>query len=263
MIEVAANTSCILTIQHSYNGASLTLTGLDYALYDAVGTELVARTSVPGFNGSNSQSTVTISAASNTSSKRRDVRQAKFWLINAEGERIVNSVYILKGDELQLSVPSESFQTFPEAVATRLNMPDALTYYDALPDETKVTALEAAFLRLQNLTFNIAGTDGLPLSDIAEMSPSAFRALNPKFILALQRAQLVEADVLVEASPIAEKIRQGIISETIGESSMFFRSDGKTIDSKIPHLSDKAYPYLSDWIYKNTSSSQIWKVRRA
>lgn len=259
-MEFAANTSCTITVQHSYNGETITLTGLEYILLDALGNVLVEREPVAGFNPATTQTNLVVTAANNTTTKKRDVRQLKFFMINADGERITNAVYMLKGDELELTVPTDSFQTFPEAMVNRMNMPDTLTYYDALTDTQKVTALEAAYLRLQNLTF---GVGGVKVTNLSDYTPEAFRALNPKFLAALQKAQIVEADVLVENSPVAEKIRQGIISETIGESSMFFRSDGKVIPSKIPHLSDRAYPYLSDWIYKDTASSQIWKVRRA
>jgi hypothetical protein len=83
---------------------------------------------------------------------------------------------------------------------------------------------------------------------------SDFNALSADFLLDLRKAQIAEANNIVENSPIRDKIRAGIISETIGESSMFFRQAYPVNKSG---LSDEAEVYLKKWVYNDAASSKL------
>lgn len=258
MLEFASNTDITIEVPYEYNGTALTLTDFQYELLDADGEEVIARLSDPDFSPSGTASTLSIPAASNTTAAKRDARLLNCYLINADGEYIVSQAYILKGNPLSFTVLTDSFMTFPQSLLVRATMAEPQEYFDALGDELKAIALEEAFNRISKLKFKIGTTTIL---DIKAMTLGDFNALSADFLSDLRKAQITEANSIVEDSPIRDKIRAGIISETIGESSMFFRQAG--LRTNHSGLSDDAEAYLKNWIYLDTASSQTWRLYRA
>lgn len=259
MAEYAANTQVVITVPHTYNGQTLILTGLDFQLLDSAGAVIVARSAAPAFNASNESTPITLSVANNTTAAKRDARQLNCWLITSGGEYIVSQVYTLKGNLLSLTVMTDSFMTFPESVLTRAKMADEQYYYDPLTDELKAIALEEAFKRLCKVKYKDGATTDI---DLSTYTKTQFDALSAGFREAIKKAQIAEANAIVEDSPIKDKIRSGIISETIGESSMFFRQSYPST-GKYQGLSEDAYNHLLNYIYRDVKSSQIWTLNRA
>lgn len=258
MLEFASNTAIVIPIEHKYNGVALTLTNMQYEVLDADSVVLQAKTDVPGFNASNATTQVNISEAINTTAAKRDARLLNCYLVTATGEYIVTQVYVLTGNQLNLTPLEDSFMTFADSVLTRFKMAEEQEYYDSLSDEIKAVALEEAFNRIRKLKFRIGTTI---ITDIKSLSLSAFQALDADFLLALKKAQIAEANNIVENSPIRDKIRSGVISETIGESSMFF---SRTLPSgKFHGLADDTYEYIKPYVYRDITSSQTWKLGRA
>lgn len=258
MLEFASNTTIVLPIEHKYNGVSLTLTNMQYEVLDANSVVLVAKSDVPGFNGSNTVTNLTIDGSANTTTAKRDVRLLNCYLVTATGEHIVSQVYILTGNQLSLTPLQDSFMTFAESALIRFKMAEEQEYYDALTDQIKVVALEESFNRIRKLKFKLGTTI---ITDIRTMDITAYQALEADFLVAIKKAQIAEANNIVENSPIRDKIRSGIISETIGESSMFF---SRTMPSgKFHGLSDDAYEYIKPYVYRDVTSSQTWKLGRA
>jgi hypothetical protein len=258
MLEFASNTTITITVPHEYLGNQLTLTDMKYEVLDADSNVLVAKTSVPGFSAAEASTVVTISAATNTTTAKRDVRLLNCYLINADGEYIVSQVYMLKGNQLILTPLLDSFMTFADSMLTRVRMAEDQEYFDSLTDELKAIALEEAFNRICKLKFKVGTTI---ITDIKALTVEAFSALDAGFLLALKKAQIAEANMIVENSPIRDKIRAGIISETIGESSMFFSRSMPS--GKFHGLADDSYDYLKPYVYRDVTSSQTWKIGRA
>lgn len=258
MLEFASNTEVSIEIPYEYNGTALTLTGFEYEVLDATGTVLIARQADPDFNIAGTSSILTIPAATNTTTAKRDARLLNCYLINDTGEYIVSQVYVLKGNPLQLTPLTDSFMTFTQSVLVRAQMAESQDYFDLLTDELKAVALEEAYNRIVKLKFKVGD---ITILDLKAYGATAFAALNPDFLLDIRKAQIAEANNIVENSPIRDKIRSGIISETIGESSMFFKQSGFPINKS--GLSDEAELYLKQWIYMDSSSSQTWRVNRA
>jgi hypothetical protein len=258
MLEFASNTEVEIEIPYEYNGSSLTLTGFEYELLDANSEVIQARIADENFNASTSSSVLTIPVASNTTTAKRDVRLLNCYLINAAGTFIVPQVYLLKGNQLNLTPLTDSFMTYSQAVLTRVGMAESQDYYDALTDELKAVALEESFTRLAKLKFKVGTTEIL---DIKSLTLSAFNALNADFHSDIRKAQIAEANAIVEASPVRDKIRAGIISETIGESSMFFRQAGVPVTRS--GVSDDAEQYLKKWLWLDSASSMTWRLNRA
>jgi hypothetical protein len=259
MLEFASGTLITIEVPYEYNGESLTLTNFEYELLDATGTVIIDKQVDPDFDANNSFSTLSLPAADNTTTLKRDVRQLNCYLTNAAGTYIVSQVYMLKGNALTLTPPTDSFMTFPQSILIRAKIAEEQIYYDALTDELKVIALENSFTRISRLKFQIGDT---VITDITSYTLSDFNALDAKFLEAIRKAQIIEANVIVEQSPIRDKIRQGIISETIGESSMFFKTSGP-VGSRLNGLSDDAQEILSRYLYRDVSNAQIWKLNRA
>jgi hypothetical protein len=258
MLEFASNTAVTIEVPYEYNGTALTLTGFEYEVLDAAGTVLQARQADPAFDTSNTRSSLSIPAVVNTTTAKRDVRMLNCWLINASGEYAVSQVYLLKGNQLILTPLTDSFMTFAQSALVRAGMAEPQEYFDALPDELKAVALEEAFSRIAKLKFSDGTTTIL---NIKTLSLATFNALNADFLSDLKKAQIAEANAIVEDSPIRDKIRSGIISETIGESSMFFKSSGIPVNKS--GLSDDAEVFLKKWLYLDSASSMTWRVNRA
>lgn len=96
------------------------------------------------------------------------------------------------------------------------------------------TALAEAFSRITALPMKYCPVDdiGRPIlaqetkiarADWAEFTLDAFLMLPSAFQKALRKAQFVEANELMLGAGVEEKRRQGIASESVGESSMTFR----------------------------------------
>lgn len=260
MDSFAANTQVTVEIPYVDNGNPLTLTDFTYEVTAADGSILIPSQSDPNFNPTDTASTLIIPAVTNVTTEKLDVRVVNYVMVTATGSYSGTYIYQLKGDTLKLTVMVDSFQTYPEAIINRTKISENLTYYDALTDELKVVALENAYYKLSKLKFQVSGQ---LITDITTLDESQFNALDPKFKTAIKKAQIVETNNIVENSPISEKIRSGIISETIGESSMFFNSKFTDIVTIYKGISDDAYPYLEDYIYRDTTSAQIWRIRRA
>lgn len=264
MEEFAAGTDITLTVQHSYNGASLAVTDLQYQVVDSQGNILVDFTTPVGFNPANSATSIPILKANNQTSDKVDVRQVNINLVTSAGTYKNTVFYKLLGDLTKLVVMTDSFMTFPEAVVARVKMSDRLEYYDALPDAIKAVALENSFKTLMKLSFKQPVSTSCEPYSLKGLTESQFRALPVDFTTALKRAQIVQCDAIVENSPIRDKIREGIISETIGESSMFFKqSTNIGSNVKFPGVDDKAYELLSAYLFTSGASAQIWRLNRA
>lgn len=258
MLEFASNTDIDINVPYEYNGTSLTLTGFEYEVLDANSNVLLARQADPSFNAANTSSDLVISAAINTTTAKRDVRLLNCYLITAEGTYTVPIVYMLKGNQLELTVLADSFMTYSQAVLTRAGMAESQDYYDTLTPELQAVALEESFSRIAKLKFKV---DGIAYTDLTALTVVAFQALNPAFLSDLYKAQIAEANRIVENSPIRDKIKSGIISETIGESSMFFKQAGVPLTRN--GLSDDAEQYLKKWIYQSETNSNTWRLYRA
>lgn len=258
MLEFASNTEVTITVPHEYNGKALTLTDLQYEVLDADSNVLVSKVSATNFNPANNETEVVIEATYNTTTAKRDVRLLNCYLVTTGGEYIVPQVYKLMGNQLKLTPLEDSFMTYPDSVLTRVRMAEEQEYFDALTDELKAVALEEAFSRISKLKFKVGE---VIIPNTKDLTLTAFQALDADFLLALKKAQIAEANMIVENSPIRDKIRAGIISETIGESSMFFSRSMPS--GKFHGLSDDAYEYIKAYIYRDITSAQTWKIGRA
>jgi hypothetical protein len=207
MEEYSAGTDVTIVADHSYNGTSLTLTDLQFQVLDSLGTVLLDYATPAGFNPADTSTSITIDSTYNTSTEKVDVRQVNIRLITAGGTYTNSIFYKLLGDLTKLTVMIDSFMTFPESVITRAKMSEKLEWFDALTDPLKATALSNSFESIYKMGFKQVTTTTVdtPLY-VNAYTETQFRNLPSGMQLALKRAQIAQANAMVENSPIRRKL---------------------------------------------------------
>lgn len=169
-------------------------------------------------------------------------RELVVFLTTAGGEIELRDFFVLVASN-PLKVAGNSFVSYAEALSLRQSFGNVLDAWDATPDRTQRSqALADAYERLLRMVYRLPLIDpqtqassyaayGTGTDDIFEayrrvklrgLSLADFDALPEDFRRAIKRAQLVEADVVLGGDTVSKKRRDGIISETVGESSSFY-----------------------------------------
>lgn len=258
MDNFAANTAITVVIPLVYNGTNLTVSSFSYGIKDSSGAVVLAMAPYVGSIVGNSIS-LPIAATHNVITSKYDIREIFYEMTTTQGVYPASLFYKLSGNILQLTVMVDSFMTFGESLLVQESVTSDITDYNTLTDQLKVAALEYAYKNLITKRFYVGG---ILIENLEDYTEAQFNALDPKFKKAIKLAQLLEAADIVEDNPILDKINSGIVSETIGESSMFFNQSFSSY-SKVAGVSKPAYDVLKDYLYKDATSSQIWTIRRA
>ena len=160
-----------------------------------------------------------------------------------------------------LTVGVNSFMTYRQAQKLAMDMPK-LNNWESMSQSQRISALLEAKQRICRLAFDfgqvqfdmtkqdyvvqageIFGVYGGSVK-LEDLSVEDFEALPTKFRTALMQAQLAEANDVLEVDSIAERRRQGLILETIGEVKQMFSS---IIPAQMA-VSSKAMSYLSRYL---------------
>lgn len=228
-------------------GESFSPNTLTYRVLDEAGAELVASSALA--YGGETEMIVIVGAVSNTlgAGETRMMRVVELTAITDEGIIVVESRYVIESITY-LSVGDNSFQTYNEALLIEMDLIGVETWETA-PAHKKKAALIEAYDSICKLTFRIGDRqDSLfPNSanvNIKYLTASEIAALDARMLLAIRKAQVIEADVVLGGDPIAEKRKTGLMSETIGESSNMFRP-GKPL---VLPVSNRALHYLAPYI---------------
>lgn len=267
-----------------FNGDAVVPTAVNYRVTDEAGTELVPLTAAPGFVSGATSATITVPANQNvllsvlpppppgTYDERklptRGIRVVEVQMTVAGGSilEITERYIVTKNLLTQLQLVVNSFQTYDQALLERANMPK-LVGWDIASDNDRISALQEAYFRITRLGYRVkhpsfldsppaGGRDFWPDDLIPPrywpvMTPDRFMRYQQSFRTGLYRAQIAEADVILNGDKIAARRRDGLLSESIGESHMMFRT-GKPLDLPI---SRQAIAYLHgfiDWRYSTT-----------
>lgn len=165
-----------------------------------------------------------------------------------------------------------SVMSYAEAVAVRESFgPDMAGWDGAASHQQRVNALINAHANISRIAFSVSQSPSRQASDYAgygtgsdnvfdmrrrvnlsALNSLSFAELPASFTKALKLAQVVEADAVLGGDIVGEKRRDGIISETVGESSTFFQSR-PLIDLPI---SRRTYAILKSYINLNFSVSR-------
>jgi hypothetical protein len=213
------------------NGAPITLTAFRAALYDGDGELLIDYGNLP-FTQLDGQKTVTVLAALNqlaTENTLREARVLRVEMDTAAGTVRKSLSYVIEAEQT-VKVMVNSFQGYESAEIQALDFVN-LTAWLASDETRRRAALVEAYRRLiqipmkylpvdinQNTLSGIETT--ISRSDWIEMTLVEFNELPDHFRRALRTAQVLEANEILSGDSISRKHRAGIITETIGESSV-------------------------------------------
>lgn len=224
------------------DGTPIEATTAAWSLFDERGLRLAA-SDIAGFEPNSSEVTFALSASdlallpAETSAGREIV----VTLGTPAGPTEIRDYFVLVAAN-PLKLMSNSFVTYPEALATRGGFGPTLSGWDAAEPADRTSALADAHQRLNRMTFTLPLIDGMERASsyaayglgtdegfdttrrvrLATMSLADFDALPEAFRKALKRAQLAEADVILGGDVVGRMRRDGIVSKTVGESSSTF-----------------------------------------
>ena len=215
-------------------GTELTPTSARYRVLDKDRAEVVAWTAHT-INTGDVAAKITVPLASNTLGVGlvRDVRIVELEMTTPEGVVISDESYIIEKNQV-LTVFTNTFQTYEEAVLNSIDMGnlEAWNYSD---DRDRKAALIESYRRIGKLRLSpYPDVDDLPDAldtvfhtgdfrmnvDVTQTEWDLFPAV---FQESVKLAQIAEADIVLNGDPMWDKRSGGVISETIGESSQFFR----------------------------------------
>lgn len=244
-----------------HDGQPVTPTAVKAALWDGE-DQLVEDFGDIAFDPSEGRVSVVIPAAFNrlAAGELQAARILRVEIHTASGLIRRSHSYIVEG-EFRLQLMVNSFQSIEAAEILARDMPN-LSGWSGADEDRRYAALIDAFNRLTRIPMRFRNPDpGRELtveqamySEETIISRDAWPSVTEQefhtwpahFRKALRQAQLAEANELLEGDAISRRHRAGIISETIGESSMTLK--GNMVDMGI---SKQALSYLSGHIYYN------------
>lgn len=217
------------------------------------------------FNQGDTEVTVNIPANANTLTNPNvsESRLARL-AVELSGGSIINlkKIYIVE-PVTPLTVMVNSYQTLQEAYLTAYSMPGMESWL-SLPEQQQVATLKSAFntlgriaYKLPRYTIALTNIDVLlgtfadeyyVIRQINLITETNLHALSRDFVSKLKQAQLVEASLSSGFDDAYNKRESGIMSETVGESSMMWRP-GKPLSLSISKQSAKI---LAGYIYHAT-----------
>ena len=221
-----------------FNGDPVTPTGLSYVVYDEFMDDL-ADADVPVEEGMTDVAITVLGDANRLASgATAGIRTVVLEIVTEGGTFRVDQTYKIRSN-INLVLLTNSFQSYGLAQLTASDMP-RLFGWEGADDAARQGALIEAFERLTRIGYRVRRPQDIDfqntigeindLEDIIEprawpvMDPSRWNNLPQHFRKALCRAQVLEANEILRGDVVGEKRRSGLLSESIGESSMMFRS---------------------------------------
>jgi hypothetical protein len=231
------------------NGAAVQASAVSWTLYDEAGNELFTGT-VAGFVANAAVATVALTDVQTTITTPTAAREIILSCTTTAGEVEVREAFLIVSSA-PLQVAVNSFQTATETVLTRSEFAK-LDGWDRATKQMQRAAMIEAYRRILRVQLQLHAVPDtynrvawferkVPLS---RLSADEFNSLPEGFKRAVKRAQLVEANILLGGDKVGDKIKAGIVSETIGESSMFFNSKPYL---NLP-ISKQAYEELKSYV---------------
>lgn len=229
------NTQAAVSVDFpTVDGETVAPTAVSFVVADAVGNVVVDKTDITLDPNAGTTLTIGVNPEFNIvpDDKTRDLRVMTLTFESPLGHHTVVARYVIEKAE-KLVLMDNSWQTYNEAILTRLDLP-ALNGWDAADEASHIPALVTAHDRMCRLSYRYLMNQNAVMYDrndpywivsgVRYLKEEDFHKWPKDFQNALRRAQLYEADQILQGDPVGEKRRQGVVSETIGESSMFFNA---------------------------------------
>ncbi len=238
------------------NGSPVVPVGLSYVVLDGDDEELVGATDVFGsYTPGMVEIAVIIPPEAHV---MVGPRVLVFTITDADGNEIVSEEVYGINSVRRLVVLENSFQTYTSAAFLALDIPNLEGWTGASKSEQEAAMIEA-YSKIKRLNFVVP--DGGSIDIQSRLEPTFAYELAPRmwslmtedifysypdvFLTALKKAQIAEADQILTGDPIADKIRSGLFSEKVGESSMMFKTGVAPLNLGV---SRRAFDYLTGYI---------------
>lgn len=235
-------------------GTEVTPISASAVLLDGDDTEVV---NLGALNVSNPSVNVTVAGANNTlePEERFAIRIIEVSMVYSAGTIKRRFSYAIETD-VPLALMKNTFMSYEYAQLVETEF-FGKTGWVASDEGARKTALVEAYNRLTRIPMKWSprDADGMPDRTVeniierdmwVEIDTDAFSVFPTHFKRALRRAQFVEANALLQGDTIAAKRREGILSETIGESSM------RISDSMVDYsVSSETLDILTGYIHFN------------
>jgi hypothetical protein len=211
---------------------------------DENGAILVAEAPVPGAAMDGTSVTLEVPGEFNTLAENQH-RGLRLVLLRYRAEDLFTGsqdleiTYDVIGSEGELVIQTNSFVVYNEAIMLSREVTEA-EGFNAASRQSRVEALAEAWRLLSKLHYTIPMdydrsmtrvTDfpGSDPDDLTDMTAEEFLSLDPGFIAAIKRAQVVEAVERLGGRSVNDARAKGLLSSTIGEVSQMYRS-GRPMD---------------------------------
>lgn len=252
------------------SGNAMTVDAISYRITDQDGTELVALQPLASFVAGQASASILVSAADNTlaAGVSRAMRNIELTCTIAGNNVMVHAAYVIEvADPLVVGV--NSFMTYAQAEFVALDIPN-LSGWEAASEQQRIAALIDARSHIVQLSFsplnsnvnwgqdslnfipegtydtNYIGNSSMFLfnGNLDLLRPDQFAALPTRFVTALRKAQLAEADAILGGDSVEKKRQDGLIQDNIGESRQMYRQ-GKPLQLPVCR---RALGYLSYFV---------------
>lgn len=269
------------------NGNPLTATSVEYRVVKSDGTEVVAKAALGTFTSGASEASITVAAEFNTvpaidvdavtfaqidSIAVREARLVEVFATVGGNVILITKSYAL--EPVDSLVPGlNSFQTYAQAELGALDIPN-MVGWNAAHEKDRIAALVEARWRINQLRFALLNSNmnfgqdnlgyvpegtfptpytGMFNGNLSVLAPRQFKNLPPRFLAALRKAQVAQANALLGSDDISERRADGLVLESIGEVRQMYRQ-GKPLDLPV---CKEALRYLSPFV---TFSKKIGRV---
>lgn len=179
-----------------------------------------------------------VSGATNALSvgQTREVRKIELKITFVSARVLVLSAIYIIQKAIYLELMVNSYQSYEEAILRAFDMMNVSDFNNA-SDQFRQIAMVDAYHRIGKLSFGLNPYDewdrynieiyfrkeGAIINRLNEWPKERFLNLPEKFRTSICRAQIAEANYLLGGSPIEKRRKDGLMSETVGESSNMFR----------------------------------------
>jgi hypothetical protein len=255
MRYVAGSDLSLLVPLADADGNPITATAAEFAVFDGNDVALVPFTPITPFTPGESV-TVEVSELTNTiaAGVLKEVRVISVRCATSQGIKMASLTYILESQSGTLVRGVNTLVSLGTADMLAADMTRSQSWTNATRQQ-KINALIEAFARLGKLRLTPIDDDGVngyvnknPFkktrsTSITDLSVTEILALDGKFLAALSYAQVAEADVILSGDSIAERRREGLVADTIGEVKQQYKN-GKPLELPI---SRRALDYLTPY----------------
>lgn len=181
--------------------------------------------------------------------RTRDIRDIEFACVTGDGRIVLLAMTIGVTARDALVVPDNSFLTFAEAQMLAFTIP-ALDEWYLASREARVQALIEAKFRLARRRYRpLLEEDQNYIHDfnapgrLDTISLQQLNALDPRFMQALRRAQLFEANAILTGDSV-DAPDDRLVSKTVGESTEVWRDGAPMTTFICPRAMRELAPYL-------------------